>query len=52
MLQAKAAGIVDDIAAMRRLIADSIETANFVPEDAEDWDKGYEQYLRVYREDL
>ncbi len=52
MLQAKAAGIVSDIAAMRRLIAASIETTTFTPEEAEDWDKGYELYLKVYREDL
>ena len=52
MLQAKAAGIVSDIAAMRHLIAASIETTTFTPEEAEDWDKGYELYLKVYREDL
>lgn len=52
MLQAKAAGIVEDIAAMRRLIAASIETVSFAPEDAEAWDNGYEQYLKVYREDI
>jgi rhamnulokinase len=52
MLQAKAAGIVEDIAAMRRLIATSVETATFTPEDAEVWSKGYEQYLKVYREDI
>ena len=52
MLQAKAAGVVGDIAAMRRLIADSVDTVTFVPEDAAVWDKGYEQYVKVYREDL
>lgn len=52
MLQAKAAGVVEDIAAMRRLIADSVETVNFVPEEDAVWDKGYEQYIKVYREDL
>ena len=50
MLQAKAAGVVGDIAAMRRLIADSVETVTFVPEDAEVWSKGYKQYIKVYRE--
>lgn len=52
MLQAKAAGVVEDIAAMRRLIADSVETVIFVPEEDAVWDKGYEQYKKVYREDL
>lgn len=52
MLQAKAAGVAEDIAAMRRLIADSVETVIFVPEEDAVWDKGYEQYIKVYREDL
>ena len=52
MLQAKAAGIVGDIAAMRRLIAASIETSSFAPEDAALWDEGYERYIKVYREDI
>lgn len=52
MLQAKAAGVVEDIAAMRRLIADSVETVIFVPEEDAVWDKGYDQYIKVYREDL
>ena len=50
MLQAKAAGVVSDIAAMRRLIADSVETATFEPQDAEAWAKGYEHYLKVFVE--
>lgn len=52
MLQAKAAGIVDDIAAMRRLIAESVETATFTPTDAALWDEGYERYIKAYREDI
>ena len=52
MLQAKAAGIVDDIAAMRRLIAESVETATFTPADATLWDEGYERYIKAYREDI
>ena len=52
MLQAKAAGDVNDIAAMRAIIADSIELAEFMPRDKEVWDKAYRRYLSVYREDI
>ena len=36
MLQAKANGLVNDIAAMRQLISTSIETVSFEPQQAED----------------
>ena len=52
MLQAKAAGDVNDIAAMRAIIADSIELAEFMPWDKEVWDEAYRRYLSVYREDI
>lgn len=52
MLQAKAAGDVNDIAAMRAIIADSIELAEFTPRDKEVWDEAYRRYLSVYREDI
>ena len=52
MLQAKAAGLVNTIGEMRQLIAKSIETQEYLPQDAELWDKGYEKYLSVYREDI
>ena len=50
MLQAKAAGIVEDIRSMRALIADSIETRTYTPQDAALWDKAYERYVAVCRE--
>ena len=52
MLQAKAYGLVDDIAGMRRLIGSSIETATFTPEQPEAWEEAYQRYLSVYREDI
>ncbi len=52
MLQAKAAGLVSTIGEMRQLIAKSIETQEYLPQDAELWDKGYEKYLSIYREDI
>ena len=50
MLQAKAAGIVEDIRSMRALIADSIETHTYTPQDAALWDKAYERYVAVCKE--
>lgn len=52
MLQAKANGLVKDIAEMRRLISTSIETAQFAPEQPEAWEEAYQKYLSVYREDI
>lgn len=52
MLQAKANGLVKDIAEMRRLISTSIETAQFTPEQPEAWEEAYQKYLSVYREDI
>ena len=47
MLQAKAAGLVSDMFEMRRMIADSIETKTYLPQDTVAWDKAYEKYLKV-----
>lgn len=52
MIQAKAAGDVSDITAMRALIASSIELGSFTPCDKEVWDEAYDRYLSVYREDI
>ena len=52
MLQAKANGLVKDIAEMRQLISTSIETALFTPEQPEAWEEAYQKYLSVYREDI
>ena len=52
MLQAKANGLVKDIAEMRQLISTSIETVQFAPEQPEAWEEAYQKYLSVYREDI
>ena len=52
MLQAKANGLVSDIAAMRQLISTSIETVSFEPQQAEEWEEAYKEYLAHYREDI
>lgn len=46
-LQARAAGLVDSLDEMRKLIRNSIELKHFAPQDAESWKIGYEQYLKV-----
>jgi rhamnulokinase len=50
MLQAKAAGLVPDIAAARALIRDSVEVIPFMPEEREKWEAGYSLFLKNYKE--
>ncbi|MDO4949049.1 MAG: rhamnulokinase [Bacteroidales bacterium] len=52
MLQAKANGLVNDIAEMRRVIAAGINLPVFNPENPSEWETGYKKYLSVYREDI
>lgn len=47
MLQAKAAGVVDGIFDMRRMIAGSITMKRFEPQDKELWDAAYAKYLEI-----
>ena len=44
MLQAKAAGLVNDLFEMRKMIADNIETKTFLPQDTAAWDEAYKKY--------
>lgn len=50
MLQAKASGMVKDVWEMRGMIANSVESERFEPQDREIWDRGYEKYLTITRE--
>jgi len=50
MLQAKAAGIVNDIRSMRTFISDSIETNTYPPQDAALWDMAFSKYLTFCKE--
>ncbi len=52
MLQAKACGLVEDRESMRRLIASSIETSLFEPQESGKWEEAYARYLEFYREDI
>ena len=52
MLQAKAAGIVNDIQSMRSLISKSIDTDCYQPKDTALWNEAYKKYLAVFREDI
>lgn len=48
MMQAKAAGLVDDIWQMRRLIAASVEMVRYEPSaDTALWDEGYKKYIEI-----
>ena len=47
MLQAKAAGIVDDILTMRRMIAQSVQLTCFEPRDTALWEAAYQRFLNI-----
>ena len=48
MVQAKAAGLVDDVWAMRRMIAASVDTVPYHPQgDGAAWAEAYEKYLAI-----
>lgn len=49
MLQAKAAGIVNDIWEMRGIIANSVEQRVFEPQDKALWDEAYDKFIKVIR---
>ena len=47
MLQAKAAGLVDDMFQMREIIANSIELNTYMPENQEAWDEAYTRFINI-----
>ena len=47
MLQAKTAGLVNDIWQMRQIIANSIELVKYEPQDNKTWDEAYQKYLNI-----
>ena len=46
MLQAKAAGLVNDIQEMRRIISQSIEMKTYLPKDTAEWNKAYNLFTQ------
>ena len=51
MMQAVAAGIVHDLDGLRSLVASSVETETFLPEDTAAWQKGYQKYSDIVSND-
>lgn len=49
MMQAKAAGLVNDISSARKIIRNSVELTTFLPENEEQWQLHYNKYLNVFR---
>ena len=47
MLQAKAAGMVDDIWEMRAIIANSTEMVQYEPQDKATWDAAFDKYMNI-----
>ena len=49
MLQAKAAGIVGDLWDMRRIIASTVDTRTYLPNDVKMWDDAYNRYKLIIK---
>jgi rhamnulokinase len=47
MMQAKAAGVVESVWQMRKIIAESIDLRRFEPQNSADWDKAYDKFLSI-----
>lgn len=47
MIQAQSAGLFEDISSMRKAIADSIDTDNYLPEECEKWGEAYTRFLSI-----
>lgn len=47
MMQAKALGLVEDMSALRRVVADSFETQHVLPADQKPWDDAYARFLEI-----
>lgn len=47
MLQARAAGLAGNLAAMRAMIADSFPTMRFEPKDTDVWAEAYDKYMKI-----
>ena len=51
MMQAKYAGVVDSIAAMRKMIRESLDDRKcYEPQQSELWQQAFEKYLKIYKE--
>lgn len=47
MIQAKAAGVVDSLQEMRKIICDSVQLDEFVPNDTGPWINAFHQFLTI-----
>lgn len=47
MLQAKALGIANSLSEIRKVVKNSVELQEFIPQDRHIWEKAYEKYLQV-----
>jgi len=49
MIQAKAAGCVGSLQEMRKIIRDSIQLEEFLPENKIEWEKAFEKFLKIIK---
>lgn len=50
LLQAKAAGLVNDKTEMRQIVRNSVVLETFEPRDSEIWESNYKKYLTIFKE--
>ena len=50
LLQAMAAGLVKNKEELRRIVRDSSDLELFLPEDSDQWNRPFQQYLNVFQE--
>lgn len=50
LMQAKAAGLINEKNVMRRLVRNSVDLEIFTPSEADNWQTFYQQYLEAYRD--
>ena len=49
LLQIKSSGLVDTLPQMRRVSAASVDVRTYMPENVAEWDKSYEEFLRIQK---
>ncbi len=47
MIQARAAGCVDSLSEMRKIIRESIQIEEFLPENTSEWEEAYLEFLKI-----
>lgn len=47
LMQARALGVVDNLESMRKLVANNIQTQNYLPENTIEWNQAFEKFSKI-----